>query len=85
MVLIIVILVAAIVVANVIVFNVRVRSFVLRILGRLWHFVTRKHIEMALTNFGETINQGFIEIKRNPKFGLILAGVVLGDETTSLT
>jgi uncharacterized protein (TIRG00374 family) len=79
MVLIIVILVAAIIVANVIVFNVRVRAFVLRAVGRIWHFVTRRHIETALGNFENAVDQGFVEIKRKPKLGLYLAIAVIGD------
>ena len=85
MVLIIVILVAAIVVATVIVFNGRVRSFVLRILGHIWHFLTRKNIETSLNNFGDSITQGITELKQKRKFGLLLGALVIGDVAAMIT
>jgi uncharacterized protein (TIRG00374 family) len=79
MVLMIIILVMAIAVATVITFNGRIRSSVLRILGHVWHSLTRKNIEESLSNFGNAVNQGIIELKQKPKFGLLLAGLVLGN------
>ena len=49
MVLIIVILVIAIVVSIVIVFNGRIRQFVFRVVGNIWHFITRRNIGKSLT------------------------------------
>ena len=72
-------MVIVIAVATVIIFNGRIRAFVLRILGRIWHFVTRRNIEKPLSNFGNAFTQGITELKQKPKFGLLLAGLVIGD------
>ena len=79
MVLIIVIMGISIAVGTVIIFNGRIRAFVLRKLGRIWHFLTRRNIETSLSNFGNAFTQGITELKRKPKFGLLLAGLVLGN------
>jgi uncharacterized protein (TIRG00374 family) len=85
MVLIIVILVIAIAVATVIIFNERVRTFVLRTLGRIWHFLTHRNIETPLSNFGIAVSQGIIQLNQNRKFGLLLAGLVIGDVAAMIT
>jgi phosphatidylglycerol lysyltransferase len=79
MILIIIILVIAITIATIIVFNSSLRTFVLKIVGRIWHFLTHKNIETPLNNFEEAVTQGILELKRKPKFGLQLAGLVTGD------
>jgi uncharacterized protein (TIRG00374 family) len=79
MVLIIVILVIAIAVATVIVLHEQVRAFVLNILGRIWHFLTHRNIGTSLTDFGNAVTDGITQLKKKPKFGVILAGVVVGD------
>ena len=84
MVLIIVVMVIAITVATVIIFNSRVRAFILRNLGRIWHFVTRRNIETSLSNFENAFAQGITELKRKPKFGLLLAVLILGNVATMI-
>jgi uncharacterized protein (TIRG00374 family) len=79
MVLLIMILIVVIVAATFILFNGRIRAFVLRVIGNIWHFITRKHIEKRLSDFGESITQGFNQLKQKPKFGLLLAGLIVGD------
>jgi len=79
MVLLIVILIVVIGAATFILFNGRIRAFVLRVIGNIWHFITRKHIEKRLSDFGESITQGFNQLKQKPKFGLLLAGLIVGD------
>ena len=79
MILIILVLIAAIVVATVIMFNTRIREVVLRLLGRIWHFITRKNVETAFNNFSKAVTDGILEIKKQPRYSLALAGVVLGD------
>jgi len=85
MVFIIVIMVIVIAVATVIIFNGRIRVFILRNLGRIWHFLTRRNIETSLSNFGNAFTQGIAELKQKPKFGLLLAGLVLGDVVAMIT
>ena len=79
MVLIIVALVIAITVATVITFNQQLRTFVLRVVVRIWHFFTHKNIEPALNTFGTTITQGIKELRKNRKMGIFLAALVIGD------
>jgi uncharacterized protein (TIRG00374 family) len=79
MILIIVVLVIAIMVATVVVLNSRVRSIVLKLLGHIWHFLTHKNIETRLTNFGNAVTQGIVELKEKPKVGMILAAAVILD------
>ena len=79
MILIILVLIAAIVVATVIMFNTRIREVVLRLLGRIWHFITRKNVETAFNNFSKAVTDGILEMKKQPRYSLALAGVVLGD------
>ena len=79
MVLLIVILIVVIGAAAFILFNGQIRAFVLRVLGNIWHFITRKHIEKRLSDFGDSITQGFNELRQKPKFGLLLAGLIVGD------
>jgi uncharacterized protein (TIRG00374 family) len=85
MVLIIAVLVTAIVVATTITFSQRLRSFVLRMLSRIWHFITRKHIEAQLNNFGNAVTQGIAELRQNRKIGFILAVLVIGDVAAMIT
>jgi uncharacterized protein (TIRG00374 family) len=79
MILIIIILIIAIAIATIIVFHTRLRIFVLKIVGRIWHFLTHKNIEKPLNNFEDAITQGIVELKRKPAIGLQLAGLVIGD------
>jgi phosphatidylglycerol lysyltransferase len=79
MVLLIVILIVVIAAATFILFNERIRTFVLRVLGNIWHFITRKNIEKRLIDFEDSITQGFNELKQKRKFGLLLAVLIVGD------
>jgi uncharacterized protein (TIRG00374 family) len=79
MVFIIMILVATIIVATVIVFNPLVRVWVLNLLGRLWHFLTRRDITKSLNKFSDAVTCGLAEFKQKPKLALYLAMVVVGD------
>ena len=79
MVLLIVILIVVIGAATFILFNERIRAFVLRVLGNIWHFITRKNIEKRLSDFEDSITQGFNELKQKRKFGLLLAVLIVGD------
>jgi len=85
MVLIIGVLIVAITVATVITFNERLRTFVLRVIVRFWHFVTHKNIEPALNNFGMTVTQGMKELRKNRKMGFILIALVTGDVAAMIT
>jgi uncharacterized protein (TIRG00374 family) len=77
--LIIAVLIVAITVATVIIFNSRIRSFVLSILSRVWHFVTHRNIEPALHDFGEAVTRGITELRHKPRFSLLLAVSVIGE------
>jgi uncharacterized protein (TIRG00374 family) len=79
MVLLIVILVIVIAVAIFILYNTRIRVFVLMVLGKIWHFITHKSIEKRLSDFGDTVTQGILQLRQKPKFGLLLAGLIVGD------
>jgi phosphatidylglycerol lysyltransferase len=79
MILIIVILIVAIVIATVITFSKRIRTFVLRILGMVWHLITRKNIEIPLRDFEDAVTRGIAVLKTHRKFGLLLAVSVIGD------
>jgi uncharacterized protein (TIRG00374 family) len=79
MILIILVLVAAIAVATIITFNGRARAFVLRILVRLWHFLTHRSIERPVRDFEIALSRGITELKRQPKFSLFVAASVLVD------
>jgi phosphatidylglycerol lysyltransferase len=85
MVLIIAVLVVAIAVATVITFNEKLRTFVLRVVVRLWHFITHKNIEPALNNFGTTVTEGIKELRKNRKMGLLLAALTIGDVAAMIT
>jgi uncharacterized protein (TIRG00374 family) len=84
MILIILVLIVAIVVATVIMFNSRVRALVLRLLGRVWHFITRRNVDTAFNNFNLAVSDGIVEIKKHPRYSIILIGVVLGDVTAMI-
>lgn len=79
MLLIIAVLIVAITVATIITFNERLRTFVLKLVVRVWRFFTHKNIEPALTNFGTTVTLGIKELRKNRKMGLLLAALVIGD------
>jgi uncharacterized protein (TIRG00374 family) len=79
MVLLIIILIIVIAVATFIIFNGRVRTFVLRVLGNIWHLITRRNIEKRLSNFGDSVTQGIAEMNQKRKFGLLLAALIIGD------
>ena len=85
MVLIIAVMIVAITVATVITFNERTRTFVLRIVVRVWHFFTHKNIEPALNNFGTTVTLGMKELRKNPKMALMLVALVTGDVAAMIT
>jgi uncharacterized protein (TIRG00374 family) len=79
MVLLIVILVIVIAVAIFILYNTRIRVFVLMVLGKIWHFITHRSIEKRLSDFGDTVTQGILQLRQKPKFALLLAGLIVGD------
>jgi uncharacterized protein (TIRG00374 family) len=85
MVLIIIVLLTVIVVGTIITFSKRVRTFVLKILGRVWHLLTRKDIDIPLHNFEDAVTQGIAVLKHNRKFGLLLVGSVVGDVAAMIT
>jgi uncharacterized protein (TIRG00374 family) len=85
MIFIIIVLVIAIAISVIIVFKERVRVFVLKVIGHVWHFVTRRHIETALNSFDNSINLGFNQLKQKPRYGLILAGLIMGDVAAMIT
>ncbi|MFY9814614.1 MAG: flippase-like domain-containing protein [Dehalococcoidales bacterium] len=79
MILIILILVIGIAVATFIMFNDRARAAILKIAGRVWHFITRRSIEPALNNFRDAVTLGITVLKHKPKSALLLAGLIIGD------
>ena len=79
MLLVIVILIVAITIATVIIFSSGIRSFVLKILSRVWRFLTRRSIEAPLHDFGEAVTRGIIELRQKPRFSLLLALSVIGE------
>ena len=85
MVLLILILVIVIAAAIFILYNTRVRTFVLKVLGNIWHFITRKNIEKRLSDFGDSLTQGIIQVKQKPKFGLLLIGLIIGNVAAMIT
>jgi len=84
MVLISLILIVIIAVAIFILYNTRIRTFVLRVLSKIWHFVTHKDIEKRLTDFGDALTKGILQLKYKPKFGWLLAALILGDVATMI-
>jgi uncharacterized protein (TIRG00374 family) len=79
MVLLIVILVIVIAVAIFILYNTRIRAFVLMVLGKIWHFITHKSIEKRLSDFGDTVTQGILQLKHKPKLLLLIAALIIGE------
>jgi hypothetical protein len=79
MVLLIVILVIVIAVAIFILYNTRIRVFVLMVLGKIWHFITHKSIEKRLSDFGDTVTQGILQLKYKPKLLLLIAVLIIGE------
>jgi phosphatidylglycerol lysyltransferase len=79
MVLLIVILVIVIATAIFILYNTRIRVFVLKVLGNIWHFVTHKNIEKRLSEFGDTVTQGILQLKYKPKLLLLIAVLIVGE------
>lgn len=79
MILIIFILVIGIAIATFIMFNDRVRAAILKIVARVWHFITRRSIEPALNDFRDAVTRGITELKHEPKSALLLAGAIIGD------
>ena len=79
MVLLIVILVIVIAAAIFILYNTRIRVFVLKVLGNVWHFITHKNIEKRLTDFGDTLTQGILQLKNKPKLLLLIAILIIGE------
>jgi len=79
MVWIIAVLIVAIVVATFITFNSRVRTFILTVLGRIWHFLTRRNIEAPLNNFENAVAEGINSLRKKHIFAPLLAGFVVGD------
>ncbi|MGP8079269.1 MAG: lysylphosphatidylglycerol synthase transmembrane domain-containing protein [Dehalococcoidales bacterium] len=84
MVLLIVILVIVIAVAIFILYNTRTRTFVLRVLSKIWHFVTHKDIEKRLSDFGNSLTQGILQLKDKPKLAWLLAVLIIGDVATMI-
>jgi uncharacterized protein (TIRG00374 family) len=85
MVLLIVILVIVIAVAIFILYNTRIRVFVLMVLGKIWHFITHKSIEKRLSDFGDTVTQGILQLKYKPKLLLLIAVLIIGEVAAMIT
>jgi uncharacterized protein (TIRG00374 family) len=80
-----VILVAAIAAASIMVFNTGIRTFIFKILGHIWHLLTRRDIRPSLSNFENAITDGISVLKRQRSISLLLAALVLGDVALMIT
>jgi uncharacterized protein (TIRG00374 family) len=82
--LIIFILVALLLLATGIAFNARLRSFVLRGIGKVWHLVSRRDIQKTLEQFSEAVTLGVDDLKKRRKNRIPLAISIAADVATSI-
>ncbi len=82
--LIILTLVALLVVATGIAFYSRLRVFVLRGIGRIWHLVSRRNIQKTLDQFSEAVTLGVEDLKKRPDNRVPLAISILIDVAASI-
>jgi glycosyltransferase 2 family protein len=74
-----------IVAVTILILSSRYRSLFLRLAGRAWHFITRRHIEQQLSDFGEAITQGISAIRQRRKTALLLLGLIIADVAWMIT
>jgi len=60
-----------------ILFFVPLRTWLLRVIARLWHFITRRDISKFLTDLGDGLTQGFARVKGR-KLAIVLL-LLVGD------
>ena len=82
--LIIIILIALLVVATGIAFYSRLRVFVLRGIGKVWHLVSRRDIQKTLEQFSEAVTLGVDDLKKRPDNRVPLAISIVVDVATSI-
>lgn len=82
--LIIIILIALLVVATGIAFYSRLRVFVLRGIGKVWHLVSRRDIQKTLEQFNEAVTLGVDDLKKRPDNRVLLAISIVVDVATSI-
>jgi uncharacterized protein (TIRG00374 family) len=70
--------------ATAIIFSLRLRTVILRIVARLWHFVTHRNIESSLAEFGSVLSEGIADLKRRPQAQVPLAALILADVGTMI-
>ena len=46
-------------------FNYRIRSWVLRVVNGVWHFITRRSIEQFITELDNALNNGVTSLRNN--------------------
>ena len=83
--LIIVILIVFLVVATAIAFYPRLRAFVLRVIGNIWHLVTRRTIHPALMQFSEAVTLGVDDLRRRKENRLPLVFSIVVDVAATIT
>ena len=60
-----VILAFVIAIATTMMFNYRIRSWVLRVVNGVWHFITRRSIEQFITELDNALNNGVTSLRNN--------------------
>ena len=81
---IILILIVLLVVATGIAFYARLRAFVLRGVGHIWHTVSRKDIQKSLSQFSEAMTIGVDDLKKRRENRLPLAGTIIVDVVATI-
>lgn len=83
--LIVVILIIILAIATGIVFYARLRAYVLRGMGHIWHTVLRHDIQKRLAQFNETITQGVDDLRNKKGYRLPLAISIVVDVAATVT
>jgi glycosyltransferase 2 family protein len=73
------ILVLLLIVASIVVFSSRARAKLLRNLGRIVHFIIRRKIDNALSDFDNAMTRGVTIIRHRPRVLWILLLIAVGD------
>jgi uncharacterized protein (TIRG00374 family) len=82
--LIISLLIVLLVVATGIAFYARLRAYVLRGIGHIWHFVSRRDIQKSLAQFNDVMTTGVDDLKKHRENRLPLAGTIVVDVASTI-
>jgi uncharacterized protein (TIRG00374 family) len=70
--------------ASSVVFNTRLRAFIVKGIGSIWHLLTHRDIHSRLTQFNDAVTEGVSRLRQERKYRLPLLGMIALDVAATI-